>query len=584
VGLSRAIRAAAQPAARCVVLLMVDPMAEATLTITGKGQTREVPLGPKGIVLGRSSACDVVLDSALVSRQHARVFQDPFGRWIIEDLQSRIGVVVGGQRVRAHALLPGERAVLGPFVLSLSEPIHEEIAPDSAGSTTTGLIDAAADMEVTQVGVTSGAALSRERLRELNRIVDSLESLTSPGQLYPAVCRCLAGMANTVALVVRLPKSSLPLPPSPQVLASHLAAESGAASAAGAENVYLSRRVLEAVRSSREPVMARSAHLAETELSLTLVDERRSRAVVCAPVGEQPASIDALYLDMPLDLAAADMLDYVHAVARQVRLVRRSLLLTEVRAQRRVLDYQLGLAREIQSRLMPAALSSVPGVDVAFYYEPAMWVGGDYCDVWPLSDGRLALAVGDVAGKGLPAALVMASIHAALRATMSYCTRLDEVSQHLADHLREHMPEGMFVTLVLGILDAARARFEYVNAGHIPPFVVERDGSVLSLEEAHYMPLGIPGGQIEVATAGLTPGSSLVIVTDGITETRSPEGQMYGIAALRDLLAKTRSASSQHLVAEITQAASDFRQTLPQQDDVTVLALACRNSRLAGGN
>ncbi len=553
-------------------------MAEATLTITGKGQTREVPLEPKAIVLGRSSACDVVLDSALVSRQHARVFQDPFGRWIIEDLQSRIGVMVGGQRVRAHALLPGERAVLGPFVLSLSEPIHEEIAPDSAGSTTTGLMDAAADMEVTQAGVTSGAALSRERLRELNRIVDSLEGLTSPGQLYPAVCRCLAGTANTVALVVRLPKSSLPLPPSPQVLACHLAAESGAAPAPGAENVYLSRRVLEAVRSSKEPVMARSAHLAETELSLTLVDERRPRAVVCAPVGEQPASVDAVYLDMPLNLAAADTLDFVQAVARQARLVRRSLLLTEVRAQRRVLDYQLGLAREIQSRLTPAALSSVPGVDVAFHYEPALWVGGDYCDLWLLPDGCLAFAVGDVAGKGLPAAMVMANLQAALRTATVFCRSPDEAMAHVNRHVAKHVPEGMFISLFFGILDPRDGRLEYVNAGHLPPFLVHPETGVASLGQPKNGLLGVMDEPFLTEVRTLAPGMGLLAVSDGITEARAPDGSMFGMKRIEELLRTSPVQSARQLVQMATEAAARFRGLGPQQDDITVLGLLRRES------
>ena len=125
-------------------------------------------------------------------------------------------------------------------------------------------------------------------------------------------------------------------------------------------------------------------------------------------------------------------------------------------------------------------------------------------------------------------------------------------------------------------MDPARAQFEYVNAGHIPPLVVHEDGSILALEGAHYMPFGVLGDRFEAVTVGLTPGSSLVLVTDGITETMDAQGRMYGIPALCELLGRSPGVSSQRLVAEIAQAASDFRQPLPQQDDVTVLALAIR--------
>jgi len=551
-------------------------MPQTTLIIAGEGESREVPLEAKGVILGRSSKCDVVLNSSLVSRQHARLFQDPFGRWIIEDLGSRAGVLVGGQRLRAHAVFPGEQIIIGPFRLSLSQPLDQEIPPDTQASTATYLIEAAADVRVTRAGPTADVSLSRDRLRELNRLVDGLDAVSALPELYAEVCRRLVVAPDTAALVVRLPAGAGPLPASPQVIAHHLGSPQEGGPAVGAENLYLSRRVLEVVRSSREPVMARSTHAEESDLSLTLVDERQPRAVLCVPIGESHEAIDALYLDMPMGEAAEDLFDFVQAVARHVRLVRRNLLLLEAKAQRRVLDYQLSLARQIQSKLVSAAVPDLPGVDVAVHYEPAMWVGGDYCDMWPLPDGRLALAVGDVAGKGLPAALVMVNLHAALRATMSYCTRLNEVSQHITDHLHEHMPEGMFVTMVLGIVDPARAQFEYVNAGHIPPLVVHEDGSVLALEGAHYMPFGILGDRFEAVTVGLTPGSSLVLVTDGITETMDAQGRMYGIPALRELLERSQGVSSQRLVAEIAQAASDFRQPLPQQDDVTVLALAIR--------
>ena len=116
-------------------------MATAKLTIAGQGGSTEVALDANGAIIGRSPSCDAVLDSGRVSRRHARIFQDPFGRWIVEDLGSRNGVTIGGQRIGARAVLPGEKIVVGPFTLSLSQEVDQDIAPDPSVPTGTTLIE-----------------------------------------------------------------------------------------------------------------------------------------------------------------------------------------------------------------------------------------------------------------------------------------------------------------------------------------------------------------------------------------------------------------------------------------------------------
>jgi phosphoserine phosphatase RsbU/P len=253
-------------------------------------------------------------------------------------------------------------------------------------------------------------------------------------------------------------------------------------------------------------------------------------------------------------------------------------------------------------------------VEVAVHYEPAMWVGGDYCDVWPLEDGRIAFAVGDVSGKGLPAALVMTNLQAALRTTLSFCRDLPEVMGRLSRHLEAHLPEGMFVTMVLGLLegregmdDGREGLLEFVNAGHILPMLRSPAGEVTELGTPRNPPLGIASGTYEMESLRLPAGAGLVVVTDGITECLSPAGEEFGVEGLRKTLAAatrgiapadaaasgvaaTAPASGaasggppdgppggppggQDLLSAVTRAMAGFRQTLPQHDDVTVLAI-----------
>ena len=396
---------------------------KATLTISRPGESRELPLDPRGVLIGRDPKCDVSLESGRISRRHARLFRDPFDRWIIEDLDSRHGVVIGGERVRAHAVAPGERIMIGPYALYISEPIEQDIAPDPSVSTISLLTEEAEEVQVIPEESTEKKPLPHVWLQELNRIVDRMDELTAPGELYPEVCRCLATAPGTAALVVRLPRSPQKAPTSPEILACHFGGESENSPAPQPPNLHLSRRVLDAVRSTDEPTMAKSVHSADSLLTLTVEDEQTPRSVLSVPVSDGRETVDALYLDIPFDPASAEIFDFVQAVARQVRLARKSLLLLEFKTQKRVLDNQLSMAQNIQTRLTPTEMPRIPGVDIAIHYAPAMWVGGDYFDIWSLPDGRLAFAVGDVSGKGLPAAMVMSNLQAALRTATSFLSR-----------------------------------------------------------------------------------------------------------------------------------------------------------------
>ncbi|MBU0641506.1 MAG: SpoIIE family protein phosphatase [Planctomycetes bacterium] len=545
----------------------------AILTIADGEQVREVLLDVAGAIIGRSAACDVVLASERVSRRHARIFQDPFARWIVEDLGSQNGVFIGERRVQAHAVLPGERIHIGPFVLNLTQPVEQDIAPDRAMPSSTTLLQGAADMQVVREGAAEEAPLSRASLKELNRLVDRLSELTRPADLYPEVCRYLASAPGTAALVVRLPSENVALPAAPEILAGHLGGKAAGSSAPDATNLYFSRRVLEAMRSSREPVMAKSAHTADAHMSLTITDEAAPRAVLSVPVCEAAESLDALYLDLPLERTPPDLFDFVQAVARQVRFVRKGLLLLEAKAQRQTLDSQLALAREIQTRLMPSTPSDLHGVDVALHYEPAMWVGGDYVDIWRLADGRLAFAVGDVSGKGLPAAMVMSNLQAALRTATSFCPAAADILEHVDRHLERHLPESMFVTLFFGLFSAEDGRLEYVNAGHIPPLLVHPQVGAEWLESASHIVLGVAREPFTPGVVTITPGTGLLVVSDGITEAMSPAGEEFGMTRLEKLMTALEGADARRIVQATTEAARRFRGFSPQRDDITVFAL-----------
>ena len=543
-----------------------------TLHVSGKGPETEVPLDPAGVIVGRDPSCQIVLDSPRVSRRHARIFQDPFGRWIVEDLRSRNGTWIGEQRIEAQSILPGENVALGPFALSLIEPPKKIEADPKSTSASTLIEDSSAEPMVAGA-VDSVDALSGVRMRQLNAIIDRLTELSSPGELYPELCRSLARTPETVAVVLRVPSGAEPMPSTLEVLACHFGGRAPSTEDPDAENLHISRRVMDAVRGTGNAVMASSSRAGQEELTLTVVDERKPRAVLCSPLGEATETMDVFYLDIPSGQATSEMLDFVRAVARQVGFARRSLLLSEVKAERRALDRQLTMAREIQARLTPDTLRGTATVETALFYQPAMWVGGDYCDMWPLPDGRVAFTIADVSGKGLPAAMVMSNLQAALRTTMTFCPQVDEAMGHIDRHLSDTMPERMFVTMFLGVFSPEDGRLEYVNAGHILPVVITPEGASGPLGEPVNPPVGLFVGTFQAQKEMVPTDAAVVVVTDGITEAMSPQGDEFGPERLEETLNGCQRKSAEQLVELVGDATTTFRNDRPQQDDITIFAL-----------
>ncbi|MHC4658102.1 MAG: SpoIIE family protein phosphatase [Planctomycetota bacterium] len=548
-------------------------IATTKLIISGPADTEQVLLDAKGATLGRDTDCDIVLDHDNISRLHARIFQDPFGRWIIEDLESRNGVLVEGKRIKAQAVLLNQKISIRPFTLSLSQEFEQQIVTDSSIQTGVSVVDKGLEEEVVSYKAGRDGILSTALIGRLNEITGRMLELHSPLELYSEASYCLAKMLDALVAFVRLPPSSDPLPKSPQILAYHFSRGATRESVRQTSNIHLSKRVLNAVRSTNTPVMARSGPSSDKQLALTIFDEVTPHIVFSAPINDFDGTVDALYLDILEDKSPKEMFDFVEAVARQINYVQKSLIFSEAKAERRILDQQLALARDIQSKLIPRELEHGFEVDVAVCYEPAMWVGGDYYDVWSLEDGRIAFAVGDVSGKGLPAAMIMSNLQAALRTTMTFCTELSTVAEHVNQHLCQNLQDDMFVTLFLGLFDPSTNRLLYVNAGHILPLIMRPSERAQPLGKATSLPLGIFKSSFEMVAETIHPDTSLLVVTDGITEAGSPDGGQFEMGRLGKLMTDSGAHSAQELVRSVIKGVTDFRHTMPQHDDVTVFAL-----------
>src|SRR3954469_24398307 len=217
-------------------------------------------------------------------------------------------------------------------------------------------------------------------------------------------------------------------------------------------------------------------------------------------------------------------------------------------ATRERVEHELEVARLIQHHFLPRELPDLAGWQIAAYYRPAREVGGDFYDVIPLSDGRVAFVVGDVTDKGVPAALVMSATRSVLRATVQRLIEPGAVLRQVNEHLCPDMPDKMFVTCLYALLDPHTGHFRFANAGHDLPYVKTADG-VAELR-ARGMPLGLMAGMTyELRETVLAPGDCVLLHSDGIAEAHDPQRQMFGFPRLKETVA--RASGGQALIDRV---------------------------------
>jgi serine phosphatase RsbU (regulator of sigma subunit)/anti-sigma regulatory factor (Ser/Thr protein kinase) len=249
----------------------------------------------------------------------------------------------------------------------------------------------------------------------------------------------------------------------------------------------------------------------------------------------------------------------------------------EAQARER-LEQELRVARLIQQTLLPQELPALHGWQVAAYYQPARAVGGDFYDFIDLPDGRMALVVGDVTDKGVPAALVMATTRSILRGAALQFYQPGQVLERANNLLVPDIPRNMFVTCLYAILDHKTGRLTFANAGHDLPY--RHGGSGVDELRATGMPLGLlPGMGYEQKEILLAPGDRVLFYSDGLVEAHSPTGDMFGFPRLRELVGRRleaeAGANGQHALVDflLGQLAGFTGAGWEQEDDVTMVIL-----------
>ena len=239
------------------------------------------------------------------------------------------------------------------------------------------------------------------------------------------------------------------------------------------------------------------------------------------------------------------------------------------------LQNELNIARQMQQSILPAQFPRGPDFQVYASMTPARNVGGDFYDIVHLEDNRIGVAIADVSGKGVPAALYMMSSRTLLKGAAIGCESPSQVLDEVNSLLQDDSDTGMFVTLFYGIYDPATNEFTYANGGHNPPLIVHADGSSTVLAMTGGVVLGVvPSIQYEQTTIALSPGDTILLYTDGITDATNEEGEFFGLERLQATFAGNPPRDSRAANDAVFEALQNFVGDAAQADDITCLALS----------
>lgn len=315
-----------------------------------------------------------------------------------------------------------------------------------------------------------------------------------------------------------------------------------------------------------------------------VVGRQGTRSEIAVPILREGRVIGALNLESDRLAAYGEhslevMRFYADAAAIAVE---QALLHQELLAARHV-EEQLRMGQEVQARLLSTVPPTLPGYDIAARCIPCSRVGGDYFDFIPLPDGRLTLAVADVAGHGIPAALLMSALRALVRTHVRFGASLVQLAKTLNRQVPESMAGAAFVTACIGTLSPDEGLFSYVNCGHTPPLLVRADGSVETLTAGGPLLGVMEDARFGAGRVALEPGDMLVLATDGIVEVHDRGDHWFDAARLSSLLPELRAFSPDRIIHEIVRAAQECSATTEFEDDVTLMVVK-RNERPRGGS
>ena len=524
--------------------------------LKGRKTWKEVRLATPLARIGRDEArCHVLLDEKIVSRKHAEIVRKD-GEYFLVDRHSKAGTTLNGQRLkpgRPYRLKSSSLIKICNFVLMFlddskddeSTPSSIEISDVDVLRGVSSVLEASSSSRLARTNINPEA-----KLAAITEMTQELKHARSVEDLLAKTLDSLLKVFGAADLALVMMMDSDTSTTQTNVVRHRVA------------GVEEPKAVINAA------LLAKVTEQYATALSL---DE----SAMCASlVGRDAKLLGVIQLDAGCSRESFthEDLDLFTTMAAEAAFAVDSWILHEAAMHERELLLELQVANEVQIGLLPESPPEIDGYDFFDCYSPAKQVGGDYFDYIELNDNRLAIVLGDVSGKGIPAAILMAKVSSEISAFLASGMPSLEVIGRVNARLADRSPECRFVTMVLVVLDLRTHELTLVNAGHMLPLLRHRDGTIVEIGAGcSGLPLGVePTHQYMESNSSLRTGDTLILYSDGVTDAMNASGKMFGTKQLHCAVAANSSEIGKAIMDEIDNHVGDE----PQTDDICLLCVS----------
>ena len=537
-----------------------------------EGKTTYLPLDRDRIVLGRSSVCQLCYpDDIGLSRQHVAITRIG-DQWQAEDLGSKNGTLLNDDKLEMPTFIGiGDRVIAGHLTLELSDGTFPVTAMErvefvehaenfSVGSTTmVASLDAVLGSQSAQGAEDMNKTFVMQGNPQMQALIRAGRELASHRPLNE-LFEVIMDLSMEAVLAGR------------GVLMT-LEGEELTVRAARGAGFKISATVRERVIKEKSSLLVRDAMMDMALKEQKSIVAQQVRSMIAVPLQTNDRVIGLIYVDSPdmIREFTREDLGLLTVMANVAAIRIEHARLSEIELAERAMAKELNQAAQIQKGLLPSAAPKIEGMDIAAKTSACRGVGGDYYDYLTFPDGRLALIVGDVAGKGMPASLLMSSLQARVKVLFETGDDLSQKITRLNKATTANCPENRFITFFMTVANPVTGELTYSNAGHNPPLLVRAGGGHDQLEGGG-MILGIlPMAVYEESTVHMASGDVLVLFSDGVTEAVDPLDEDFGEQRLADLVFSMRDRQAIDIVNAVHIEVAKFTQGAPPADDITVL-------------
>ena len=552
------------------------------------GEAYRFPVEKDVISIGRSKRNDLVLADQWLSRHHAEIRFDNT-RYIIRDLASRNGTMVNGIRIEEDTELHNrDKVTLGDqtltFVNEASGSVILSAAPsalDEEGTVvvpTEQLLAAAQGQEDTwdkMVGPrgAAGAVPKDESAKILkrNQILTALSQASMALISNRPVNELLDFILELAFKVIKAQRGVLMLTTEKELKVQAVRDRRGKK----VEEISFSRSIADKVVQQKVSILTSNAMTDPRFRSQDSIVSAGIRSAMCVPLWNDEAVTGLIYVDSLIheNVFTQDDLTLLTSLANVAAVKLENAKLLEEMIEKKRMESELRLARDIQQGRLPASAPNVEGWDLAGSNAPCYTIGGDYYD-FISHNGGLALALGDVSGKGAGAALMMMVLRATVHLAIQREESVESVISLTNGVMHHNSPPQFYVTFFLGDLDPATGKLRYINAGHIPPVLYRKSKNTIERLETGGTVLGLfDGAAFEEGETDLLPGDILVVFTDGISEAWGENEEEFGEERLSELVKNNLSIGASELLDVIHAAVHEYTKGSRATDDKTLIVV-----------